>query len=284
MLTVPTKSPGRLMLVALWLHFIITTNADMEFLNSKPHEKKHTHEHSGHHHIKNGLEKDSRFHPKIHNEAHHGHGEKVKSKRQSSSILEQHSAPRRRLRDAQSDHSDVIQQLSEPLVQPLPTEQDEADLFNSKTDLLDTKAFLTDPDLQPIYYHSALETNSHSAAGGNSTVAPPESSTGITAPPQTAPVVVAEEPQTGWLHKITHVCLAVIGICLLLVGVIAVVHTGYRRKVLDSIKSQGRIKEVLSASWYRVGNYFGNAKSEEESGFPIIVDPFPAHPGTIGGA
>lgn len=31
--------------------------------------------------------------------------------------------------------------------------------------------------------------------------------------------------------RITHVCLAVIGICLLLVGVIAVVHTGYRRKV-----------------------------------------------------
>lgn len=32
-----------------------------------------------------------------------------------------------------------LDQLSEPLVQPLPTEQDEADLFNSKTDLLDTK-------------------------------------------------------------------------------------------------------------------------------------------------
>ncbi|KAF4663277.1 hypothetical protein FOZ61_001781 [Perkinsus olseni] len=266
--SVLAESSGRCVLIALWLFFIITSNAETEFPKSDTPGKRHSHKHSGSsHHVKHEPREDH-ANRKVHTPAaHHEHTRKSKPHHRVSSILEQ-SASRRGLRDGHSKH-----QVPDPLIAPLATDQDEAELFNTKNDLLDTKVFLTDPDLQPMYYHSVLETKSHVASKSNSTL-------------NSASAADAIHP--SMLQRIIHAFIAFIGICLLIVGAVTAVHTDYRRKVLDEIKSQGastgpRVKEALRASWCKIGNYVGHGESEKRSAIPII-DPVSGHLESVGGA
>ncbi|EER08287.1 hypothetical protein Pmar_PMAR002687, partial [Perkinsus marinus ATCC 50983] len=92
----------------------------------------------------------------------------------------------------------VDEQISEPSVEPLSIDHDEADLFNSKNDFLDTKSFLTDPDLQPIFSHSAgQESKSHMA---EHTVAPRQQATMDSTVTPTPAAGVDEGSQTGRLQ------------------------------------------------------------------------------------
>ncbi|KAF4659190.1 hypothetical protein FOL47_007687 [Perkinsus chesapeaki] len=238
--------------IALWLCFFITANAEKEFPKNsvtaggdKSHKQKGHHHH--HHHGKSKENKKKskakKSHRKIHDEG--------------TSILEQ-GASRRRLRQAQEEE-EVPKKFA-----PLPSDTDA--LFNDKYDVLDTNVFLNDPDLQPLYAQQpAVNAKPQVKEAPKSLV-------------KLSDVPEVQTGHLGVLHRLLHAAIGAFGISLVVLGALIAVHTDYRRRILDGVRSGGekagpKVKEAFLASWCKIGNYVNHGRLGKGSADIPIIDP-----------